>query len=239
MLVNGKGPRRIMAKCLARLTKWNKTTSCLAKCMTAARVVLCKNVPKDPESSLCDECLARPLDGKYQDRILHGLLTEPIPEISRIYGGPWYWDQIAKHFPDGEPDDKQWLAAALEAQRVAEEFCGPGAWKVQRPNARVIQMRRASAKKVNSKVTKIVSITKEKEKVVGTVLANFSPIKVIYEESITEPVKLPTDTMKIRKENYGDIEVWITEDGMVFDCDTTGEAAELIARYVDGDFIAL
>ena len=226
-----------MAKCLARLTKWNKTTSCLANCMTAARVVLCKNVPKDPESALCDVCLARPLDGKYQDRILHGLLTEPIPEISRIYGGPWYWDQIEKHFPDGEPDDKQWLAAAVEAQRVAEEFCGPGAWKVQRPNARVIQMRKsmASAKRANAKV-KAKILVKEKEKVIGTVLANFSPIKVIYEESIAEPVKLPTDSMKIRKESYGDITVWITEDGMVFDCDTTGEPGELIARYVDGDF---
>lgn len=230
-----------MAKCLARLTKWNKTTSCLAKCMTAARVVLCKNVPKDAESTLCDECLARPLDGKYQDRILHGILTEPIPEISRIYGGPWYWDQIDKHFPDGEPDDKQWLAAALEAQRLAEEFCGPGAWKVQRPNARILQMRKsmATAKRANSKAKAKITVPLIKEKVVGTVLASFSPIKVIYEESIAEAVKLPTDTMKIRKENYGDIEVWITEDGMVFDCDTTGEAADLIARYVDGDFTAL
>jgi hypothetical protein len=232
-----------MAKCLARLTKWNKTTSRLAPCMTAARVVLCKNVPKNADSNLCDECLARPLDGKYHDRILHGLLTEPIPEISRIYGGPWYWDQIDKHFPDGEPDDKQWLASALESQRLAEEFCGPGAWKVQRPNARVIQMRKcmASAKRANAK-TKVIVVNskekeKEKEKVAGTVLASFSPIKVIYEERIEEPVKLATDSMKIRKETYGDISVWITEDGMVFDCDTTGEPAELIARYVDGDFV--
>lgn len=229
-----------MAKCLARLTKWNKTTSRLAASMTAARVVLCKNVATNAERNLCDECLARPLDGKYQDRILHGLLTEPIPEISRIYGGPWYWDQIDKHFPDGEPDDKQWLSAALEAQRLAEEFCGTGAWKVQRPNARILQMRKsmATAKRANAKTkAKIVVKEKEKEKVAGTVLASFSPIKVIYEESIAEPVKLPTDSMKIRKETYGDISVWITEDGMVFDCDTTGEPAELIARYVDGDFV--
>jgi hypothetical protein len=226
-----------MAKCLARLTKWNKTTGRLAPCMTAARVVLCKNSPKDPESSLCDECLARPLDGKYQDRILHGLLTEPIPEISRIYGGPWYWDQVEKHFPDGEPDDKQWLAAALESQRLAEEFCGPGAWKVQRPNARVIQMRKsmASAKRANAKV-KVTVPAPAKEKITGTVLASFSPIKIIYQEDAAEPVKLATDTMKIRKETYGQMEVWITESGLVFDCDTTGEPAELIARYADGEF---
>ena len=228
-----------MAKCLARLTKWNKTTSRLAPCMTAARIVLCKNTPS--QGNLCDECLCRPLDGKYQDRILHGLLTEPIPEVSKIYGGPWYWDQIGTHFPDGEPDDKQWLAAALEAQRLAEEFCGPGAWKVQRPNARVIQMRKsmASAKRANAKVKVTLAKEKEKEKVKGTVLASFSPIKVIYEESSAEPVKLATDTMKIRKETYGEMAVWITENGLVFDCDTTGEPAELIARYCDGEFTEL
>jgi len=213
-----------MAKCLARLTKWNKTKSCLAPCMTVSHVVLCKNTVV--QGALCNECLTRPLDGKYQDRILHGLLTEPIPDVSKIYGGPWYWDQVAKHFPDGEPTS-EWLTAAKESQRLAEEFCGPGAWKVQRPNARVLQMRRASAKR-NTKV----AITK----VTGTVLASFSPIKVIYEESITEPIKLATDTMKIRKETYGDMTVWITENGMVFDCDTTGEPADLIARYVDGEF---
>jgi hypothetical protein len=179
--------------------------------------------------------MARPLDGKFQDRILHGLLTEPIPEISRIYGGPWYWDQIAKHFPDGDPDN-EWLAAALESQRLAEEFCGPGAWKVQRPNARVLQMR-ACAKRTNVKAK--APLPKEKEKVVGTVLANFSPIKVLYEESIKEPVKMPTDSMKIRKEIFGEIAVWITENGLVFDCDTTGEPSELIARYVDGDLVEL
>lgn len=197
--------------------------------MTVVRVVLCKNTPK--EGNLCDECLARPLDGKYQDRILHGLLTEPIPEVSRIYGGPWYWDQVHKHFPDGEPDS-QWLLLAKESQRLAEEFCGVEGWKVQRPNARILQMRRsmASAKRANAKV----KVTKEK--VVG-ILANFSPIKVLYDESISEPVKLATDSMPIRKETYGDMTVWITENGMVFDCDTTGEPAELIARYVDGEFI--
>ena len=228
-----------MGKCLARLTKWSKTTSRLAPCMTASRVVLCKNVPKDPESKLCEACLARPLDGRFQDRILHGLLTDPIPEISRIYGGPWYWDQIAKHFPDGEPDDKQWLSLALESQRLAEEFCGPDAWKVQRPNARVLQMRKcvASAKRANAKVK--ITAVKEKEKVVGTVLATFSPIKIIYEERVEEPVKMTTDSMKIRKETFGEIDVWITENGLVFDCDTTGEPAELIAHYIDGEFVDL
>lgn len=204
--------------------------------MTAARIVLCKNVPKD--GNLCEECLARPLDGKYQDRILHGLLTEPIPEMSRIYGGPWYWDQIDLHFPDGEPLDKQWLSLALESQRLAEEFCGPGVWKVQRLNAKELQMRKAMTipKKAKYKATVITSV---KEKIVGTVLANFSPIKIIYEENIEDPVKIATDSMKIRKETFGEIDVWITENGLVFDCDTTGEPSELIARYVDGDFIEL
>lgn len=230
-----------MPKCLARLTKWNKTSCRLAPCMTACRVVVCKNVPKDAEGTLCEECLARPLDGKYQDRMIHGLLTEPIPESSRIYGGPWYWSQIQKH---GEPSNQEWLSAAMESQRIAEEFCGPGAWKVQRLSEKEIEMRKrmAVSKKQNTRLTKI-PLTKEK--VAGTVLAAFSPIKVLYEEAPEEPVKMETDTLIIRKEKFGngpndpDLEVWITANGLVFDCDTTGEPGELIARYINKEFIDL
>ena len=222
-----------MAKCLARLTKWSTTSCRLASCMTVGRVITCKGIAKDGEN-LCVRCMTRPTEGRYQDTLIHGLLTEPIPEISRIYGGPWYWLQIDKHFPDGEPDNKEWLAEAKESQRLAEEFCGPGAWKVQRLSARELQMKKALGKAAKNKSpteTKLAPV-----KVAGTVLATFSPIKIIYEEDIADPVKMQTDTMAIRKEKFGDIDVWITANGLVFDCDTAGEPSELIGRYADGEF---
>ena len=221
-----------MSKCLARLTKWNKTSCRLAPCMTASRVVLCDGIPK--EGVLCERCLKRPTDGRYQDTIIHGLLTEPITETSRIYGGPWYWSQVEKH---GEPSNKEWLAAAIESQRVAEEFCGPGAWRVQRPSDKEMEMRKRMALTKKKTINPIV-----KEKVTGTVLAAFSPIKVLYEESVEDPVKMQTDTMLIHKEKFGDdqnLEVWITANGLVFDCDTTGEPGELIGKYVNKEFIDL
>ncbi len=225
-----------MPKCLARLTKWNKTSCRLDVCMTASRVVVCNGVSK--EGNLCERCLNRPTEGRYQDIIIHGLLTEPIPEISRIYGGPWYWDQVQKK---GEPSNKEWLTAAIQSQKDAEEFCGPGAWKVQRLTAKELEMRKTMSlgKKGKAKAKVIAIATATKEKVVGTVLANFSPIKILYQESITEPVKMETDTMRIRKEILGDIEVWITANGLVFDCDTAGEASELIGRYVNEEFVDL
>lgn len=224
-----------MPKCLARLTNWNKTSCRLDVCMTASRVVVCNGVSK--EGNLCERCLRRPTEGRYQDVIIHGLLTDPIPEVSRIYGGPWYWDQVHKN---GEPSNKEWVAAAIQSQKAAEEFCGSGAWKVQRPSVKELEMRKTMtlAKKGKARIKAMATAT-SKEKVVGTVLANFSPIKILYQESIAEPVKMETDTMRIRKERFGDIDVWITASGLVFDCDTTGEASELIGRYVNEEFVDL
>jgi hypothetical protein len=94
-------------------------------------------------------------------------------------------------------------------------------------------------KKAQGKTAKSKSPTETKlapVKVAGTVLATFSPIKIIYEEDIADPVKMQTDTMTIRKDKFGDIDVWITANGLVFDCDTAGEPSELIGRYADGEF---
>ena len=214
-------------KCLARLTNWDKTSCRLAPCMTASRVIVCKNVPMNA-SPLCQKCMERPLDGKYQSRMMHGLLTEPIPEASRLYGGPWYWLQVEKH---GDPKEKEWLSSAIESQRVAEEWCGEGAWKVQRMTAKDIKMVKAKVKEKKVEVTK----AKVKEKVQNT--SNMAA-KLLYKESAEAPVMLQTDSYTLRKEVYGDMEVFISQNGLVFESDG-GEAGELIAKYVDGEFVDL
>lgn len=226
-------------KCLARLTNWDKTSCRLAPCMTASRVMVCKNVPLDSSPSpLCQKCMERPLDGKYQSRMMHGLLTEPIPEGSKLYGGPWYWLQVDKH---GDPKDSQWVASAIESQRLAEEWCGAGAWKVQRMSAKDVQMA-SEAKKAKrtananananakAKAKANPSPTKEKLHAIST--------KLVFKESIDPPVMMQTDSYTLRKEVYGDMEVFISQNGMVFESDD-GEPGELIAKYIDGEFVDL
>jgi hypothetical protein len=194
--------------------------------------------------------MERPLDGKYQSRMMHGLLTEPIPEGSKLYGGPWYWLQVDKH---GDPKEKEWLSSAIESQRVAEEWCGAGAWKVQRMSAKDIQMAsEAKAKRRGKGGEK----EKEKEKANADANANANAnakasakakkqlytqtiaTRLVYKESIDAPVMMQTDSYTLRKEVYGDMEVFISQNGMVFESDD-GEPGELIARYVKGEFVDL
>jgi hypothetical protein len=228
-------------KCLARLTNWDKTSCRLAPCMTASRVMVCKNVPMNA-SPLCQKCMERPLDGKYQSRMMHGLLTEPIPEGSKLYGGPWYWLQVDKH---GDPKEKEWLSSAIESQRVAEEWCGAGAWKVQRMSAKDVQM--ASEEKARRRGK---GGEKEKAKANANAKADANAnakkhlqthtiaTRLVYKESIDAPVMMQTDSYTLRKEVYGDMEVFISQNGMVFESDD-GEPGELIARYVKGEFVDL
>ena len=70
----------------------------------------------------------------------------------------------------------------------------------------------------------------------GTLYEKFAPIKVIYEESEKNPEKLITDSSIIKKEKICGVEVWVAENNMVFDCDTTGEPGEFLGRLVDGEF---
>jgi hypothetical protein len=70
----------------------------------------------------------------------------------------------------------------------------------------------------------------------GTLFEKFAPIKVVYEESDKAPEKMATDTCVIKKEMLNDSPVWISENGLVFDCDTTGEPGLLIGWMTDGKF---
>lgn len=256
-------------QCLARLTNWDKTAERLAPCMTACRIVLCKNT-REGDSPLCAHCKSRPVDGKYQTRMIHGLLTEPIPDISRLYGGPWYWMQVDKH---GEPTNKEWLAAAMASQAAAEEaVAGTGwtAWKVQRLGVKEVEMRKRKAEGAKAKAfaakgsvasaeAKAAASTEAKAAAPsavgakaappapakkagksGTLLNIFYKVDKKYEEAAADPVMLETDSYRIRKQKIGDIEVWISENGMVFDCeDGSGKIGEWIGRYVNEEFVEI
>jgi hypothetical protein len=50
---------------------------------------------------------------------------------------------------------------------------------------------------------------------------------------------METDAYRIRKQTVGDIEVWISENGMVFDCEDGGKIGEWIGRYVNEEFVEI
>jgi hypothetical protein len=200
--------------------------------------------------------------------MIHGLLTEPIPDISRLYGGPWYWMQVDKH---GEPTNKEWLAAAMASQAAAEQAVadavdvagvkGLTAWKVQRMGVKEIEMRKRKAEGAKAKAfaAKAAASTEAKAAAPsavgakaappapakkagksGTLLNIFYKVDKKYEEAAADPVTMETDSYRIRKQKIGDIEVWISENGMVFDCeDGSGKIGEWIGRYVNEEFVEI
>ena len=203
--------------CLARLTSWtDKTVTQLGPGSRASIVKLCKNVPSS--GILCEECIHRPVDGKYQVQIRHGLLTEPPLAESRIYGSPWYWMRMDK-LGDSAIIDPKWLITALKAQATAEKFCkdaGYPPWRVQRPSA--LDLEEMKLKK------------KEKSVQSQSLLEKFPIIKVIYEESEKPIEKMETDTVSIKKGIRDGKPVWISESGLIFDCDNTGSIGEFIGH---------
>lgn len=206
--------------CLARLTNWDKTCFRIDSCFTVSHVVLCKN--KVSEGSLCAECMKRPTESKYQTRMIHGLLTDPIPLTSSIYGGSLYWTRMKKFEDAGKvlsAEAKAWIAKAAAAQEAAEAL---GGCKVQRISDRVIEMVKAKAAVVKAKAAAVKAATVQKE-----VRPIFTPVNIRFSESDKAPVKLDTDSMAIKLEIIDGVSIWVAENGMRFE-DVKGEIGELI-----------
>ena len=77
-------------------------------------------------TKLCGKCLERPAQlGKYHSALLHGLIGEPIPPWSHIFGGEWYRAKVATY---GEPDEKEMAkgkAAQAEANNGIDQVIVP------------------------------------------------------------------------------------------------------------------
>ena len=207
--------------CLGRLTNWDKTSFRIDSCFTVSYVVLCKN---KSSGDLCAECLKRPTESKYQTRMIHGLVTDPIPLTSSIYGGPNYWTKMKKFEDAGKllsAEAKAWIATASAAQESAEAI---GGCKVQRISDRAIEMvkaAKAGAAAVKAKAAAAKTTQKELPKSI------FTPVEVRFSESEKAPLKLETDSMAIKLEVIDGISVWVAENGMRFQ-DVKGEVGELI-----------
>lgn len=211
-------------RCLARLTSWERTNCAIGDSNRRASIVrLCKNIP-EKDKVLCQECLERPVESKYQTRMMHGLLSEPPSEGSHVYGSSWYWQQVAMY---GETVQAEWISRALKAQKDAEEFCGLGGWKVQRPSAKeFLEMQKRKKKDNKEAAANRVAVVEAKK---GTLLQSFPVIRVMYQESEKVPEKLPTDSCAIWKDVKEGDDVWVSEAGHVFACNTVGGIGELLS----------
>jgi hypothetical protein len=150
--------------------------------------------------------------------------------------------QVDKH---GEPANKEWLAAAMASQAAAEQVvvaAGAKPWKVQRMGVKEMEMRKQKAQGAKAKASAARAEEKAAPapapaKKAGTLLNIFYKVDKKYEEAAPDPVMMETDSYRIRKQKVGDIEVWISENGMVFDCEDGGKIGEWIGRYVNDEFV--
>jgi hypothetical protein len=186
----------------------------------------CKYMAKDGEP-LCEVCKRRPTKSKYQALMIHGLVTEPIPEGSKVYGSPYYWETVALY---GDPEEECKRGAA-RAQLELERFFlrrGIRPWRVQRPSDEELEIM-VKGKGTGNGNAKGKEKEKVPEKPASTLMTSgFTIIKKMYEESEKKPERLPIDTMEIVKTTLNGRPVWRAENGMVFSVDAAGQPDELL-----------
>lgn len=219
--------------CLGRLTNWDKTSFRIDACFTVSQAYQCG---RKADGDLCEKCLERPMEGKYQTRILHGLVTEPIPVVSQVYGSPVYWQKMKKFEEAGKVlslEAKAWIEAAEAAQVATEK---EGGWKVQRPSAKEVEkeMRKAAASKAK---VKALASTVTKTKLTQSIKEIFKPVEVRFKEVDTLPVKMETDSIDLCKMVIGEMTVFIVDE-LVFDADG-GKVGEHIGYYRNEEFFQL
>ena len=215
-------------RCLARLTQWEKTKGKHGESSTTScHVRICKVAPVS--GNLCEECKRRTSAGKTQSSMIHGLLTEEIPDYSHIYGSSWYWEKTRK---SGEPA-AEWVAAALEAQAAAEAWCagaGVVGWRVQRPSDSAVEemVRKKSAAVQKKKADGGAARAADTTNIKGTLLASFPVIDKQFAETAEEPLAARAFEASMWKEVRDGVEVWVFENGAVFSVGATGRPARRI-----------
>jgi hypothetical protein len=185
--------------------------------------------------NLCEGCKRRTSAGKTQSSMIHGLLTEEIPEYSHIFGSRWYWEKVRK---SGEPP-ADWIAAALEAQAAAEAWCagaGVVGWRVQRPSdsdvqemihkkSAAVQKKKSEGRTAGAGAGATLRVAAAAETVKGTLLASFPVIDKQFAETAEEPLATRAFEASMWKEERNGVEVWVFENGAVFSVGATGRPA--------------
>jgi hypothetical protein len=190
-----------LLRCHARLTQWESRSKIGSSKFCALKVFVCNLVPT--KGLLCEVCSQRSRDTPRHSPRLHGLLTEPIPEDSHIYGSAWYWKQVAKF---GDPP-AEWVESAKEQQRLAD------LWIEAKPKLRVDTM--PPKKKQEPKASPQIFPREA---------------FLLYKESDKPAMKLLTDSYTIKKEVYNGVPVWVLPNGVRFDMNEKGEPMNILSE---------
>lgn len=201
-----------MSRCHARLTKWSSRIHIGSSKLNALQVYIC-NRPAEDGELLCDVCCNRSATHIKHEPRLHGLLTEPIPENSHIYGGTWYLNAVKKF---GEPP-LDWVLSAKKNQQIAENWI-EGACTVEAQSISMNIDKEMNGRKKRAKMIAVNTVAKE---------AIF-PSEVRYIESDKPILKVATDSYVIQKGEHNGVPVWILPNGKMFDMDAKGEPRNLI-----------
>jgi hypothetical protein len=206
------------------------------------KVYVCK---AQTDGLLCQDCSLRTPNHIRHQRRIHGLLTEPIPHDSHIYGSPWYIQQVERY---GEPPD-EWVESAKAQQEVAEQWV-EDAWKIREPLTKALPealtkaLPEALPEALPSAVPSAVPTTqvKPEESTVSMKKPKGRPKNppsfephvfqekpsILFMESDKPIMKVSTDSWHIEKGVYKGIPVWILPNGKRFDMDEHGELRNLL-----------
>lgn len=199
-------------KCHARLTKYTTRSVIGEGKHYALQTYICKETVK--EGLLCLACSNRSRTHPKNVLRLHGLLTEPIPDNSHIYGGSWYWRQVEAH---GEPP-AEWIAEAAARQAEAEEWV-EGAYKVK-PGERTEEREMGSGSSAKQKQKAKPKPTPE----VLPITKLFPPkLTPMYKEVAKEIKTVTIDYRTIVKGVHNGVPVWVLSNGRMMHMDEQGE----------------
>lgn len=210
-----------MNRCHARLTRWETRSPFGTSKTYALKVYVCKNTPR--EGILCQACSGRSRTAEKYHLRLHGLLTEPIPLNSHIYGGAWYAKQVEKY---GEPS-QEWIASAMEHQAAAEAWVKPA----ERGEDTMPPTKAAAKAEVKAAPApnKAAPAPTKAAPAKAPILPMFPKESfILYKESAKPAVRMMTDSYTMKRGEYEGKPVWILPNGMRFDMDEKGEPKNLI-----------
>jgi len=201
-------------KCHARLTKYTTRSVIGEGKHYALQAYTCRGTVA--EGLLCLACSNRSRTHPKNVLRLHGLLTEPIPDNSHIYGGSWYWRQVEAY---GEPP-AEWIAEAIARQAEAEGWV-EGAFKVKPSES--TEDRNMGSTSTSQKKLKEKAKPKPTPEILP--LTKLFPPKVtpLYKEVPKSVTTMCIDYRTIVKGVHNGKPVWVLPNGKMMDMDEQGE----------------
>uniref|UniRef100_A0A6C0L7W6 Uncharacterized protein n=1 Tax=viral metagenome TaxID=1070528 RepID=A0A6C0L7W6_9ZZZZ len=208
--------------------------------MYALQLFVCNRDAGGDDGSLCKSCAKKSLTHVRHEPRLHGLLTEPIPDDSHIFGGAWYMRMVERF----GPPPMEWVIAAEVNQKIAEGWVD-GAWKyegkaqsddsgteqgMQDMQDMELEKGKKLQKKRASTAMKASAPAPAPKQSVPTPLTTVAPVEIMYREAAKPIRTFETDSYTITKGVFRDIPVWILPNGKMYDMDPAGNPKTLLSE---------